>query len=158
MPRIPKQDVLCEKSSSSSDWRKTRTQSAKRGADNYPGTINGDDGDFGAIERYDRLGWLLSEEERKKVANFSGLCFPCGRCTHDKRRFQTDLPTTNQDVYEGICIKCHQEKMPKNVLRAWEEQNKKNHPEERMCSLRGRNKTRRINQEGKWDDNKVSFD
>ena len=56
MPRIPKQDVLCEKSSSSSDWRKTRTQSAKRGADNYPGTINGDDGDFGAIERYDRLG------------------------------------------------------------------------------------------------------
>lgn len=88
------------------------------------GNINGET-DFGTIDRYDRLGRLLSEEERKKIAKTRGLCYPCGRPTHDKRRFMmTNSPKTNEDVFEGICIKCHPDKVPKHVFEEWDKRNK----------------------------------
>lgn len=80
--------------------------------------------DFGTIDRYDKLGRLLTDDERMKQAKQRGLCYPCGRPTHAKRRFMANVAITNDDVFNGTCIKCHPDKVPKHVLEEWEQRNK----------------------------------
>lgn len=78
------------------------------------------DGDFNTIPIYDKYGRRLEERERKKYAETKGYCYPCGRVIYKPKLFGKKTLITNDDVYEGICINCHQEMVPKDVREAWE--------------------------------------
>ena len=99
-----------------------------------------------------------------RIAKTRGLCYPCGRRTHERRRLlMSNLPLTNKDVYEGICIECHKDKVPKPILEEWERRNK---PIQSLRSIRrtrkdkkGTNRPRlsrpaseRSSANVKWDD------
>lgn len=76
------------------------------------------------IPEYDKYGRRYEEEERKNYAQARGLCYPCGRVIFTPKVFGRKILTTNEDVYKGVCIRCHPTQVPEEVLRAWEKRNK----------------------------------
>lgn len=71
---------------------------------------------------FGRNGTALSQEERAAIAKRRGQCLKCGTKTHQvKIMGRTAL--TNDDAYQGICIKCNNSSVPTQILQAWQSRN-----------------------------------
>ena len=81
---------------------------------------------YGVIDRYDKHGCLLTEEQIVQRAKKQGLCHMCRIRTHNKRSvfLGGNIPITNENVYNGLCIEHNQDEVPSDVLAAWKERNK----------------------------------
>jgi hypothetical protein len=77
----------------------------------------------GSLPMFDKKGKALTSEERTEIAKRQGLCMGCGVKTH-KIKYFIRHPVTDDDVYEGICIHCEPDQIPKSILSAWELRNK----------------------------------
>lgn len=66
-----------------------------------------------------RNGTALSQEDRAEIARRRGLCFTCGASTHEIK-IMGRRPLTNENVYIGVCIKCHPDSVPPEILRDWQ--------------------------------------
>jgi hypothetical protein len=76
-----------------------------------------------AIPRYDKRGRLLTDEERAQIASRRGQCVRCGVHTHTGKAFRRKA-LTDDNVYNGICIRCNPEQLPAHVVEAWDLRNK----------------------------------
>ncbi|KAL7575979.1 hypothetical protein ACA910_000768 [Epithemia clementina (nom. ined.)] len=76
------------------------------------------------IPRYDRNGRLYTEDQRKQIADRRGLCVRCGITTHEKTRILGRKPVSNENVYEGTCIRCNPRKVPQHIYDAWDAKNR----------------------------------
>jgi hypothetical protein len=77
----------------------------------------------GSLPMFDKKGKALTFEERTDIARRQGLCMGCGVKTHKIKYFVRN-PVTDDDVHEGICIRCEPDQVPKSILSAWDLRNK----------------------------------
>ncbi|KAL3926717.1 MAG: hypothetical protein SGARI_005516, partial [Bacillariaceae sp.] len=83
------------------------------------------DNDNGSgIPMFSKNGTALSNAERQKIADKRGVCLNCGVKLCDVKMFKR-TPLTNDDVYQGICIKCNggSSSVPSNILQEWQSRN-----------------------------------
>ena len=78
--------------------------------------------DVSGIPMFGRNGTALTPEERLDIAKRRGVCVRCGRQTH-KVKILGSTPLTNDDVFNGVCIKCKPESVPVPVLSEWQSRN-----------------------------------
>lgn len=80
------------------------------------------------IPRTDEKGRILTYEERQNIAERDGVCLRCNEQLFEKRR-KTKMAVvghhkkhliTSDNVYKGICIKCHPTDVPPKILEEWE--------------------------------------
>lgn len=71
---------------------------------------------------FGKNGTALSQNERAEIAKRRGVCLKCGTRTHDVK-FMGRKAITNDDVYQGTCIKCYQSAVPAHILRDWQSRN-----------------------------------
>lgn len=72
------------------------------------------------VELYTQNGRALSIEERQVIARRRGICVHCGVRTHQKGKLViVRQPITNEDVYQGHCIRCEPEAVAADVRDAW---------------------------------------
>lgn len=81
-----------------------------------------DDPNQSGIPMFDKNGTALTRAERADIARRRGVCLNCGTKTHDIN-FLGRRALTNDDVYQGICIKCNHAAVPPNILRDWQSRN-----------------------------------
>lgn len=87
-----------------------------------PMSFTNDNGS-GGIPMFSKNGTALSNAERQKIAHRRGVCIICfGTKTHEVKVLGR-TPLTNQDVYQGICIRCNGGSVPSNVLNDWQTRN-----------------------------------
>ena len=67
---------------------------------------------------FGKNGTALSQAERAEIAKRRGVCLNCGCRTHDVK-FMGRKPLTNDDVYQGVCIKCNHSAVPPQISRDW---------------------------------------
>ena len=72
----------------------------------------------GGIPMFGKNGTALSQAERAEIAKRRGVCLNCGCRTHDVK-FMGRKPLTNDDVYQGVCIKCNHSAVPPQISREW---------------------------------------
>lgn len=87
----------------------------------HPNPFN-DDLQESGIPMFGKNGTALSPEERAAIAKRRGLCLKCGTKTHQVK-IMGRTPLTNDDVYQGICIRCNNHAVPTNVLQDWHSRN-----------------------------------
>lgn len=87
----------------------------------HPSPFN-DDLQESGIPYFGKNGTALSQEERASIARRRGLCLKCGTRTHVVK-IMSRTPLTNDDVYQGICIKCNNNSVPASVLQEWQMRN-----------------------------------
>ena len=73
-----------------------------------------------AIPSHDRNGRLYTEDQHKQIADRRGLCLRCGITTHEKTRILGRKALSNENVFEGTCIRCNPRKVPQHIYDAWE--------------------------------------
>jgi hypothetical protein len=83
----------------------------------HPNPFN-DDLQESGIPMFGKNGTALSQEERSVIAKRRGLCLKCGTKTHQVKLMGRSALTT-EDVYQGVCIKCHQHGVPPKVYQEW---------------------------------------
>ena len=76
------------------------------------------------IPRYNQRGRLLSEEERQRIADRLGVCLRCNVQLSVKRGILARRPLTNDNVFQGICIRCNPRKVPQTIFQAWDKRNR----------------------------------
>eukprot|EP00934_Nitzschia_sp_Nitz4_P008213 Nitzschia sp. Nitz4//scaffold1_size375055//185340//189218//NITZ4_000274-RA/size375055-processed-gene-0.362-mRNA-1//1//CDS//3329541039//8203//frame0 len=81
-----------------------------------------DDLQESGIPMFGKNGTALSQEERASIAKRRGLCLKCGTKTHQVKVLSRQA-LTNDDVYQGTCIKCNGSSVPANILQAWQARN-----------------------------------
>lgn len=76
---------------------------------------------LGVIPRYDKNGRLLDDQARAEIAKRQGICITCGvRLTVRKGLGLSRKPLTNDQVYQGKCIRCDPRMVPLTVRKNWE--------------------------------------
>lgn len=78
------------------------------------------------VPTFDKKGKTLTFEERTEIAKRKGLCMRCFTIKTHKIKYNGLVrnPITDDDVYEGICIRCEPNKVPKSIMGAWDLRNK----------------------------------
>jgi O-acetyl-ADP-ribose deacetylase (regulator of RNase III) len=73
------------------------------------------------VPKFDKKGTVLTSEERAETAKRKGLCAFCGVKTHKiKYKGLVRIRLTNDDVHEGLCIRCEADKVTNSIVNAWE--------------------------------------
>jgi len=88
---------------------------------NRMNAFNDDHQDSG-IPFFGRNGTALSHEERANIARKRGVCLKCGRKTHHVKVLSR-TPLTNDDIYQGTCIRCYPQAVPTSVREEWSARN-----------------------------------
>jgi hypothetical protein len=90
------------------------------GMDSFSETAGGS-----SVPMFHKGGTALSFEERAEISRRKGVCARCGVKTH-KIKFNgiVRTPLTNDDVFEGLCIRDEPDKVPKMVMQGWNLRNK----------------------------------
>jgi hypothetical protein len=75
------------------------------------------------VPQYDKVGTALSAQDEAEYDRNKGFC---GRCGVDLFKIKdagtsVKIPLTNDNVHQGICIRCEPERVPKGVVTAWEQ-------------------------------------
>ena len=73
-------------------------------------------------QNFSKVGTALTPAQRMARAHRKGLCSRCHIRTH-KVSFRGRAPLTNDDVYNGHCIKCDPDMVPLKICVEWEERN-----------------------------------
>lgn len=71
---------------------------------------------------FGKNGTALSQADRAQIAKRRGLCLKCGTRTHEVKTFGRKA-LTNDDVYQGICIKDNPGVVPPQVYKDWQGRN-----------------------------------
>ena len=67
------------------------------------------------MSEFSNTGRVLTEKEKIHVAEVKGYCLKCGIRTHKGNKAVRQRPLTNDEVWKGICIKCHPSKVPTDI-------------------------------------------
>ena len=88
------------------------------------------------IPMFGKTGTALSNEERIAIAKRKGVCVRCGTKTHTGNILRR-IPLNNNDVYQGVCIRCNPDSVPANVYSEWRARNVRSAPSNAAARFRG---------------------
>jgi hypothetical protein len=77
------------------------------------------------VPQFDKAGKARSPRQKEEYARRKGFCGCCGvDLLKIKYAGTVKIPLTNDNVHQGICIRCESDRVPKGVVTAWELVNK----------------------------------